>query len=54
MSGILGVTQARWGNTLENDFEFKKIYVLGGIRKNTFLWFSGGPGRPENHPNYDR
>ena len=54
MSGILGVTQARWGNTLENDFEFKKIYVLGGIWKNTFLWVSGRPGRPETHPNYDR
>jgi len=31
---ILGVTQARWRNTLEN-FELKKIYVLGGIWKKT-------------------
>ena len=51
---ILGVTQARWGNTVENAFELKKrMYVLGGIWKNTLLWFSGCPGRPENHPNYD-
>ena len=41
-------SRARWRNTLENDFELKKISVLGGIRKNTFLWFSGRPGRPEN------
>ena len=26
---ILGVTQARWRNTLENDFELKKIYFYG-------------------------
>ena len=41
-----------WENTLENDFEFKKIYVLGGIWKNTLLWLSGRPGRPKNNPNY--
>ena len=32
-----------WGNTLENDFELKKIYVLGGIWKKALLWVSSRP-----------